>query len=228
MKKNSPFTLIELLVVIAIIAILAAMLLPALSAARERARTASCLSNMKQLGLWANMYTDANKDFYWQAWISQTGGGYIYWGVHDTHPFSLSGFVENQPIKVGSVTTYTLNYTKGGPLDCPSHDMILPNGFSTQYYRAWDYGMSAWAAEGNNNVRRLDDPSTFLVFADCNSGFAKLVKDASSTNYWNQQNDSPYTMWFGHGKMSNVTFGDGHAETRSPESLSDKNFIRNP
>ena len=63
MKKSSKFTLIELLVVIAIIAILAAMLLPALSAARERARTASCVSNMKQLGLATTMYSDAYDEY---------------------------------------------------------------------------------------------------------------------------------------------------------------------
>ena len=61
MKKT--FTLIELLVVIAIIAILAAMLLPALSASRERAKDASCRSTLKQVGIYHQMYMDANVDY---------------------------------------------------------------------------------------------------------------------------------------------------------------------
>ena len=77
MKKIQHFTLIELLVVIAIIAILAAMLLPALSAARARANAASCLSNLKQLGLAYQQYSIDSKG--WLLPSSQDGNTSTMW-----------------------------------------------------------------------------------------------------------------------------------------------------
>ncbi len=103
MRKN--FTLIELLVVIAIIAILAAMLLPALSKARESAKSAGCMNNMKQMGIYAGMYfSDHNrmlldtfnynttaKGAYYESWTIQMGR---YMGLNILHNNSKAATFE--------------------------------------------------------------------------------------------------------------------------------------
>ncbi len=104
MKKRG-FTLIELLVVIAIIAILAAILFPVFAKAREKARTASCQSNLKQIGLAATMYAQDYDETMVHYSLPGTGG----WTAA-LDPYTKNAQVYVCPSKAGVTPGYGYNY----------------------------------------------------------------------------------------------------------------------
>lgn len=115
-RATTGFTLIELLVVIAIIAILAGMLLPALSRAKESGRGAVCKNNMRQLGLGMMMYAEDNREYY--AWAGETDGNLPadwVWGGQDRAMLDTRSNWKRPPLgfgfhpAAGSIFPYTMS-----------------------------------------------------------------------------------------------------------------------
>ncbi|MFO8079622.1 MAG: DUF1559 domain-containing protein [Armatimonadota bacterium] len=211
MKKG--FTLIELLVVIAIIAILAAILFPVFARAREKARQASCQSNLKQIGLAVHMYAQDYDEVlprgYTDVRPQTISGGYFH------VPELLHPYINNA--QIWQCPSERSNYSSF------DHDIRCTYGYNQSQFEVQSVRFDRSLA-----MAQVEDPSGTIMFIDDTNVWAGPYDPVVPADY-DPGAGVPTEVTRAaprHNEMFNIVFVDGHVKSQSTTYYRDWSYIK--